>query len=302
MKDPNPIVIVLLGPTASGKTSLAIEIAKRIELDVHNIDSRQLYKGMDIGTAKPSEEQQQQIKHFLIDIREPNEPLTLHEFQKIAISSLNTNLKKGKAGFLVGGSGLYIKSLTDGLCPPSVAPQPALRDQLRNLKPIECHQLLRLCDPIAAKRIYPADSSRTIRALEVFYATGKTMSSLKSTNPPKWNLLEIGLDPYNLQERISERTKNLYRGGLLEETEKLSNQFGKDLPLLQTIGYREALQVIRGELSIKQGIEITTQRTRKFAKRQRTWFRRQHSPKWLNETNPLEEALSLIQNVIGLSK
>ena len=299
MQTTKPLVIVVLGPTASGKTALGIEIAKQLKLDIHNIDSRQIYKGMDIGTAKPSKKQQKIVKHFLIDICEPNHPITFHEFQKIAESSLNQNLTKNGIGLLVGGSGLYLQALTKGLQPPSVAPQQQLRAQLKEIGQYECHQILQRCDPIAAKKISISDNVRTIRALEVFYATAIPMSMQKKAKSPGWRVLEIGLDANNLKEKISHRTKQIYNNGLIEETKCLMNTFGKDLPLLKTIGYQEALSIIKGEIHLNEAIEITNKRTNDFAKRQRTWFKKQHSPKWLNDEKPLIESMSLIQDVIG---
>ncbi len=301
MKENKPLVIVLLGPTASGKTALAIELAKKFKLDIHNIDSRQLYRGMDIGTAKPTKEQQKLVKHFLIDICEPTQPITLHEFKKKAQASLEKNLKEKKVGFLVGGSGLYLKSLTSGLEPPAVAPQKKIRDQLKNIGQTECHQILQKCDPLSAQKISKSDSLRTIRALEVFYATSYPMSSQKQSKSPPWKILEIGLNPKNLDEKISKRTNAIFKNGLIEETKYLINKFGHDLPLLQTIGYQEALSNIKGELSLSEAIQITNKRTHAFAKRQRTWFKKQHSPKWLNDEKPLKDSISLIQDVIGLS-
>jgi len=302
MNKAKPLVIVLIGPTASGKTELAIEIAERIESAIHNIDSRQLYKGMDIGTAKPTQNQQKRVKHYLINLREPNKPMTMSEFKQTAQLSLEKNFKKKNIGLLAGGSGLYLKAITRGLCPPEVPSQQNLREQLTSIGLIECHKLLEKCDPISAKKISPKDSSRTIRALEVFYATGKPISSQINLKPPNWNLIEIGLNPKDLNERIAKRTKSIYKNGLVEETKILSKKYGDHLPLLQTIGYAEALNSIKGEMSVLEAIEITTRRTIQFAKRQKTWFKGQHNATWLNETNPLEEAMTLIQNVIGLRK
>ncbi len=299
MKHAKPLVIVLLGPTASGKTEFSIELAQTLNLDIHNVDSRQIYIGMDIGTAKPTFEQQKLIQHFLIDIRKPNQPITLHEFQQEAMLSLDKNLQEKKIGFLVGGSGLYLKALICGLKPPAIPPQPFLRNQFKAIGQKSCHQLLQQCDPIASKKISSSDSSRTIRALEVFYATGKPISTLKSLNPPPWHFIEIGLNPNNLHERIRHRTKAIFKNGLIEETENLIGKFGKDLSLLKTIGYQEAFNVIEGSISMEEAIAITTIRTNQFAKKQRTWFKGQHNTKWLNEKNSLSEALSLIQNVIG---
>ncbi len=294
-----PIVIVLLGPTASGKTDLSIQIAKKLRLGVHNFDSRQLYKGMDIGTAKPSLEQQQLVPHYLLNIREPNQPITLYEFQKLAQQSIDQTLQDRGLCLLVGGSGLYLKAITDGLQPPAVAPQSALRRQLQDLGQEICHPLLKSADPLAGQRIDSADAVRTQRALEVIYATGKSISSQQKKHPPKWQIIELGLDPSDLKERINKRTEQLFENGIIQETEQLLLKYESNLPMLQTIGYREALQVIEGQIELKEAIKITNRRTHQFAKRQRTWFRKQHAPKWLNDEEPLREALTLIETGIG---
>ena len=299
MKTKKPLVIVLLGPTASGKTDLSIEIAKELNLDIHNVDSRQIYEGMDIGTAKPNKNQQKLIKHFLINLRKPNQPMSLHEFQKEAMLSLEKNLSNKPIGFLVGGSGLYLKALISGLLPPAIPAQPFLREQLKNIGQKACYELLKRCDPLSHEKISPSDSVRTIRALEVFYGSGQRMSSLKSSNPPPWNFLEIGLNPRNLHDRIFERTKNIFKDGLIEETQKLINEFGPNLSLLKTIGYQEAVNVLKGSSTMDEAIAATTVRTNQFAKKQKTWFKGQHNAKWLNEKNTLAEALSLVKNVIG---
>ena len=152
-----------------------------------------------------------------------------------------------------------------------------------------------MADPIAASRISPNDAMRTQRALEGLYGTGEPISKLQGATPPPWRVLELGLDPPNLRERIAKRTAKIYANGLLEETKELILRYGTNLRLLQTIGYKEALQVIQGELELKEAITLTTLRTQQFAKRQRTWFRRKHNPTWLNDDEPLREALSLIQ-------
>ena len=294
-----PLVVVLLGPTASGKTALALELAERFALEIINVDSRQLYRQMSVGTAKPSPEQQARIRHHLLDLRDPDQPITLQEFQQEALRAVNHSLATRGAAFLVGGSGLYLKALTGGLRPPAVAPQPALRRQLAHLGQPLCHQLLTRADPEAAVRIASADAVRTQRALEVLYATGAPMSSQTSASPPPWRVLELGLNPANLRQRISERTQALYNQGLVEETRHLRERYGADLPLLQTIGYGEALHVLDGTLSRQTAIAQTTRRTQQFAKRQRTWFRRQHQPQWLPDDNPLSEAGRLIEAGLG---
>ena len=294
-----PLVVVLLGPTASGKTALALQLAEQFELEIINVDSRQLYREMSVGTAKPNPEQQARIRHHLLDLRDPDQPITLQEFQQEALQAVNQSLATRGAAFLVGGSGLYLKALTGGLRPPAVAPQPTLRQQLANLGQPICHQLLAAADPDAATRIASADAVRTQRALEVLYATGAPMSQQTSATPPPWRVLELGLNPADLRERISQRTQALYSQGLLDETSRLLERYGADLPLLQTIGYGEALRVLDGSLSRSAAIAQTTRRTQQFAKRQRTWFRRQHNPRWLPDDNPLSEAGHLIETGLG---
>ena len=294
-----PLVVVLLGPTASGKTALALELAERFELEILNIDSRQLYTGMDVGTAKPTPEQRARVPHHLLDLRAPDQPITLREFQEEALTAINRCLEQRGAAFLVGGSGLYLKALTAGLQPPSVAPQPALRQQLTTIGQEACHQLLVDADPESGRKIAAADAVRTQRALEVLYATGRPMSSQTSASPPPWRVLELGLNPANLRQRINQRTQLLYEQGLIEETQKLKQQFGADLPMLQTIGYGEALQVLEGQLDRASATSSTTKRTQQFAKRQRTWFRRQHQPHWLSDIDPFNEASQQIEAGLG---
>ena len=292
------LVIVLLGPTASGKTETALDLAEKLNLEIHNIDSRQLYIGMDIGTAKPTKTQMNRVKHFLVDIRKPNNPITFKEFQEEAQLSLEVAFQKQGVAFLVGGSGLYLKAITAGLRPPAVPPIKNLRKQLCELGQAQCFQLLKSSDPKASTRISPNDAVRTQRALEVLYATGQSITEQESAEPPPWKILELGLNPKNLRERIAHRTNQIYRNGLFEETKLLINEYTKELPLLQTIGYGEALQVIQGKITTEKAIETTNYRTNQFAKRQRTWFRRQHNPKWLNDEEPLKEALSLIKSAL----
>jgi len=250
-----PHVIILIGPTASGKTELAIEIAEYFKTHIHNIDSRQIYKSMDIGTAKPSKIQQKKIKHFLIDIEEPINPINVKKFQEIAQKSIKREIKQNNLPFLVGGSGLYMNSITKGFFVPDVPPQNHLRRQFENLGQKECWELLKNCDPISTKKINFADHIRTIRALEVFYLTGKPLSTQKVQKPPEWKILELGLDSDNLKERILQRTKNMFLSGIIEETNHLISKYGFDLPILETIGYREARDVLNNRSTIDKAIE-----------------------------------------------
>ena len=212
---------------------------------------------------------------------------------------MNHVLQDRGVAFLAGGSGLYLKALTQGLQPPAVPPQAELRRQLQALGQTHCHQLLQQADPQAAAKIAPADAVRTQRALEVLYASGKPMSEQQSANPPPWRVLELGLNPEELRSRITQRTQQIYREGLLEETRQLSQRYGPDLPMLQTIGYGEALEVLQGSMSESHAIATTTRRTQQFAKRQRTWFRRQHNPHWLTSQDALSEAIRLIEAGLG---
>ena len=296
-----PLVIVLIGPTASGKTELAIEIAQYFKTHIHNIDSRQVYRSMDIGTAKPTKDQQDIIKHFLIDIEEPTNPINVRQFQKIAYESINQEIKRNNLPFLVGGSGLYMNSIINGFFVPNVPPQKSLRTQFEKLGQENCWELLKICDPIAATKLNFADHVRTIRALEVFYVTGKPISSQQFQNPPTWKILELGLEREDLKERIFKRTKNMFKSGLIEETKNIIRQYGQDLNLLKTIGYKEAKNVINENLKIDKAIESTTKKTIQFAKRQKTWFRNKNNPIWLNNKNPLKDAIINIESALDLT-
>ena len=294
-----PLVIVLIGPTASGKTELAIEIAQHFQINIHNIDSRQIYRGMDIGTAKPTKEQQKQVKHLLVDIGNPNKPINVKEFQEIATQSINKEITQNKSPFLVGGSGLYMNSITQGFVTPNVPPQEFLRKQLLMLGQEYCWQLLKTCDPITSKKINSEDRTRTIRALEVFYVTGHAMSLQQSMNPPPWNVIELGLDREDLHQRIEKRAKLMFHNGLIEETKYIISRYGKNISLLKTIGYKEAHLIIENKHDIDKAIEITVNKTMNFAKRQRTWFRNKNNPFWLDNKNPLKDAIIKIESLIS---
>ena len=254
---------------------------------------------MDIGTAKPSKNQQKQIKHYLIDIEEPINPLNVKDFQEIAQDSINKEIKQNNLPFLVGGSGLYMNSIIKGFFGPDVPPQITLRAQLEELGQKKCWDLLQSCDPMSTKKINFADQIRTIRALEIFYVTGKPMSAQKIQNPPSWKILELGLDREDLKERILQRTKNMFLFGILEETKNLINKYGWDLPILETIGYKEAKNVLKNDLTIEKAIELTTTKTIQLAKRQKTWFRNKNNPIWLSNKNLLKDAIIKIESFLG---
>ena len=281
-----------MGPTAAGKSDLAIQLAERLDLAVLSVDSRQLYRGMDVGTAKPSAAQRARVRHELLDLRDPDDPITLQEFSALAGAAIAAEHRRRGVALLAGGSGLYLKSLLAGLQPPAVPPQPGLRAQLSSLGQPTCHALLGQADPMAAGRIAPADSVRTQRALEVFYATGRPFSGQQRSTPPPWRVLELVLAPPDLASRIGYRTHQLYADGLVAETAALIRRYGAGCPLLETIGYGEAGRMLRGEIDEATAITTTELRTRRFAKRQRTWFRRQHRAIWLEDGEVLRRAAS----------
>ena len=192
-----------------------------------------------------------------------------------------------------------MNSITKGFFVPDVPPQNDLRKQLEKLDQKERWELLKNCDPISTTKINFADHIRTIRALEVFYVTGKTLSSQKVQKPPEWKILEIGLDRDNLKERIFQRTKNMFLSGIVEETKHLISQYGSDLPMLDTIGYREAKDILNNHSTIEKAIELTTTKTIQFAKRQKTWFRNKNNPIWLNDKNLLKDAIIKIESFLG---
>ena len=283
---PRAGLIVLLGPTASGKTGLAIALAERYGFPLLSADSRQVYRSMDVGTSKASAEERRRVPHGLIDLRDPDQPMTVREFQTAAEAAIADCHARRLTPLLVGGSGLYLAAITRGLTPPDVPPQPLLREQLDRLGQGWAHGLLSRADPASAARISPSDRPRTQRALEVLYATGRPSSSQQRRCPPSYPVLELGLNPADLHERINRRTAAMFRGGLLQETAVLMGRYGADLPMLDTPGYAEARQVLRRQLGLEQAIAITARRTRQLARRQLSWFRSQHSPRWLSSDDP----------------
>jgi tRNA dimethylallyltransferase len=277
-------LIVICGATATGKSGLALELAQKLNCAIISADSRQVYREFDIGTAKPTSAQQQLIPHYLIDICHPTETLTVAEYQEKARSLLDACLPS----LLVGGTGLYIKSITRGLIIPRVAPQEQLRSQLKTLGQRQLYAFLSQVDAIAAQKIHPNDEVRTLRALEVYYVTGKAISEQQGENPPQYPILQIGLecDTSLLDKRIEERTQIMLDLGLVAEVEKLGNKYGWDLPLLKTLGYQEIGQYLAGDISLGAAKDLTVLHTRQFAKRQRTWFGAYSEIEWFNVDSP----------------
>lgn len=199
--------------------------------------------------------------------------------------------RKKRLPLLVGGTGLYINSIAKGLKIPRVAPHKKLRSQLQTLGQSHCYDLLRQLDPDASSKIHPNDSVRTLRALEVFYVTGRTISSQQGENPPSYPILYIGLncEPDLLRSRITTRIHQMIEKGLVAEVEQIIEQYGPDLPLLKTLGYAEVQQYLKGEVDLEEAIALIVQHTCQFAKRQRTWFRKEAQIEWLEVGDPVLE-------------
>ncbi|MDJ0572570.1 MAG: tRNA (adenosine(37)-N6)-dimethylallyltransferase MiaA [Pleurocapsa sp. MO_192.B19] len=298
------MLIVICGATASGKSSLALEIAQRLNSIIISADSRQIYREFDIGTAKPSLMEQKLVPHYQIDICEPTETLTLAEYQQQTQTIIENNNQRANnhLPLLVGGTGLYLDSITKGLKIPRVSPQPELRSQLSALGQTQLHNWLSQVDPIAANKIHLNDQFRTLRALEVFYVTGIPITEQQGENPPDYPILQIGLDcdVTALDKRIAIRTNQMIEMGLVKEVDYLCNKYSEDLPLLNTLGYGEIKQYLAGDLTLQQAIALTITHTRQFAKRQRTWFRKNQKINWFDNSslNLVEQVWQKIQEFV----
>jgi tRNA dimethylallyltransferase len=285
---PMPKLIVICGATATGKSGLALELAMRLDSAIISADSRQVYREFDIGTAKPSKTEQALVPHYLIDICEPKEIMTVADYQDAA-----RVLIEGKASthLLVGGTGLYIKAIVRGMKIPRVAPNYELRSHLKSLGDslgqIYLYQMLEQVDPDATTKIHPHDTVRTLRALEVYYLTGVPISQQQGENPPDYPILQLGLDCDRayLTQRIAQRTEKMIGDGFVEEVDYLCRKFGDELPLLKTLGYQEMRQYLAGEVNLEKAKELTALHTRQFAKRQQTWFRAYPQIEWFDVEN-----------------
>lgn len=299
-----PILVVVCGPTATGKSGLAIALAERLAGVILSADSRQVYRDFNIGTAKPSCTDLQRIPHYLIDICDPTTTLTLADYQEQAQALIaKFHAAPESLPLLVGGTGLYIKSIVRGLLIPRVAPQPELRSQLQSIGQPQCYAFLQQVDPISAAKIHPNDQVRTLRALEVFYGTGKPMSQQQGERPPNYPILQIGLDcPETdaLMHRIATRTAQMIAAGFVDEVAHLSQTYGADLPLLNTLGYQEVKQHLAGNLTLVEAEQQIVLHTRQFAKQQRTWFRADPTIEWFDADAPnlLEQVWQRLESFI----
>jgi tRNA dimethylallyltransferase len=298
------MLIVICGATATGKSGLAIEIAQRLKSRIVSADSRQIYREFDIATAKVSAVELALVPHYLVSTCDPHYTLTVAEYQLQAQQLIEMFHQQQSVPLLVGGTGLYIKSVVKGMKIPRVAPQSELRSQLTKLGQVQCYQILQQVDPQAAQKIHANDPIRTIRALEVYYVTGRSISSQQGEAPPSYPILQIGLDCVDLDvltQRIQRRTKQMIELGWEAEVAYLGEKYGWDLPLLNTLGYAEMRQHLQGEISLVEAIDLTILHTRQFAKRQRTWFRGIPEIEWFDSDDKmlLDRVWERIQQSIG---
>ena len=273
-------LILLVGPTAVGKTELSLQLAERLNGEIVSADSRLFYRGMDIGTAKPTAEERTRVPHHLIDVAEPDEIWSLAMFQQAATEIIADIHKRGKLPFLVGGTGQYIRGVTEGWEPPEVKPDSRLRRALEKLAEERgiywLYEGLKRIDPDAAEKIDPRNVRRTVRALEVIMTTGKPFSQQRGQSESPYNLLTIGLNRprEELYQRVDERIEAMFAAGFLDEVKGLLEKgYSPELPTMSAIGYRECVRVVKGELNIEQAKVEMRRATRAFVRRQANWFK-----------------------------
>ncbi len=275
-------VIAIVGPTASGKTSYSIKLADEIGGEIISADSRLVYKGFDIATAKPTKDEMQGINHYMIDIVEPEFDYSAGLYKKQARELIYQIASRGKKPIVVGGTGLYTDILLCGYNLPQMDNNIKLRNELSNYSNNELYSMLKKYDYQSAENIDTNDRKKLIRALEVIKTTGKTLSNARGKTESEFEVEWIGCNYERpiLYERINKRVDLMLEQGLIEETKALLNRHGRIYNLVNTIGYREVIKYIDGEMTLDESIELLKQNTRKYAKRQLTWFRRNNEIKW----------------------
>ena len=287
-------IICVVGPTASGKTKLAVQLAKAYDGEVVSCDSMQIYKHMDIGTAKPTPEEMEGVRHHLIDIIEPGEDFSVGKYVQLADACVQDILSRGRTVIIAGGTGLYVDSLISGrtFAPvPQTGKREALEARMREAGGEAMLEALRAVDPEAAQRLHPADEKRIIRALEVYEETGKTITQHNLETqaiPPRYRPVWLGLDYADravLYRRIDLRVDLMLQAGLLDEIRALlALGVSPDTTAMQAIGYKEFFGALDGSCTLEEAAELCKQRSRNYAKRQLTWFRRNPEIRWLRLT------------------
>jgi tRNA dimethylallyltransferase len=300
----DPLAVLLLGPTGSGKTALSLELASRFGGEIVSCDSVAVYRGMDLGTAKPSAEERARITHHLIDVAQPNQPFTAGEYSRRARAALRDISARGRLPIVTGGTGLYLRAMTAGLfAGPERQTELRARLELSRYKHTEgwLHRLLKRLDPASAARIHANDTPKLIRAIEVCLAVRKPFSAVLGRDPlTGFRLLRIGLNPPRkaLYDRLNRRAATMFASGLIEEARGLLALYGL-VKALDSLGYRQAMAVLAGTLSEEAGIAAAQQGHRNYAKRQLTWFRREPEVHWIegfgDEPETLRRTAELVQ-------
>ena len=269
-------LLVLVGPTAVGKTALSLRLARQFGGEIVSADSRLFYRGLDVGTAKPTAAERAAAPHHLIDLCDPDETLSLGQYQRLAYRAIDDSHARARLPILVGGTGQYVWAVVEGWGIPEVAPQPALRAALEELGATEAARWLVALDPAAAERIDPRNTRRVIRALEVTLTTGRRMSDLQRKSLPPYEPLIVGLgrDRRSLYERIDARVDGMMAAGLLDEVTRLRDAgYDRRLPSLSGLGYRQLWAYLAGEMTLDAAVERIKFETHRFARQQATWFR-----------------------------
>jgi tRNA dimethylallyltransferase len=304
-----PLAAILLGPTGSGKTALSLALAERFGGEIVSCDSVAVYRGMELGTAKPTKEERARVPHHLIDVANPNEPFTAGEYSRRARTALREIAARGRLPIVTGGTGLYLRALTEGLF-AGPARREDVRARLRQSAERHgggwLHQMLKHLDPATARRIHSNDSAKLIRAIEVCVASRKPMSEVLARDPLRgFRLVRIGLNPprQQLYDRLNQRCAAMFAAGLVEETRRLLERFGP-VEALDSLGYRQARDVLDGSLSIDEAVKAAQQGHRNYAKRQMTWFRREREVRWIegfgDEAETVREAAELAEHAIAV--
>ncbi len=302
-------LVAIVGPTAVGKTALAVRLADELPVEVVSADSRQVYRYMDIGTAKPTAQERQRVKHHLLDVVEPDQPFTLAQYQELAYSAIDDIQRQERIPLLVGGTGLYVKAVLEGLSIPRVEPDQHLREQLyaeaaaKGYEALHCR--LRELDPMAAERIDARNVRRVVRALEVCCVMGKPISSLQHASPPPYRILRIGLTMprHLLYRRIDERVESMLAAGLAEEVSSLvEGGYGYDSPAMSGLGYRQIGMYLRGEVSLEEAVALIKRHTRRFVRQQANWFPEDDSAiVWFDASASIfESVLARIKSFLAL--